>query len=343
MSLSKHRRDLATDSEFSIVDLPEKRPRTSVLALMPPPSDPHPSETSLDDQEDPEDPEEDVKEVLGAHRMWFWEPTRGKGDVLAVRVGQEETNHHWQTLKDPEVRSGMPPTHLASLTLHVQKWKLNKGPDDQGTWMLFMSWTGTDRKGKPWPNSWILDKDGHRPWGKVKAWEGAGCQQRLPFEVTEGTSSGGLSERRLLLPPRKSSPWEKEDIGLIKAAIARVADSYGEVVLKDMMGLTKLRMRSALEQSVHPVNYVRPSQNKTKLTKTGLFAVSAAELAGFPQPLPEGVRNGQACWQWTWTTQSHAEEFIGATARDFYRLHRMAGLERLIKTAIEINEDMPMR
>ena len=55
MSLSKHRRDLATDSEFSIVGLPEKRPRTSVLALMPPPSDPHPSETSLDDQEDPEE------------------------------------------------------------------------------------------------------------------------------------------------------------------------------------------------------------------------------------------------------------------------------------------------
>ena len=74
-------------------------------------------EEAMREQEaaDKEAEENAVTRILAEEKAWYWERKRPPWCLLAVPVGSEEKNLHWQTMKDPEVSlpPSPPPSHAA--------------------------------------------------------------------------------------------------------------------------------------------------------------------------------------------------------------------------------------
>ena len=64
---------------------------------------------------DKEAQENAMARILEEEKAWYWERKRPPWCLLAVPVGSEEKNLHWQTMKDPEVSlpPSPPPSHAA--------------------------------------------------------------------------------------------------------------------------------------------------------------------------------------------------------------------------------------
>ena len=50
-----------------------------------------------------------VAAVLNEEKSWYWERKKAPYCMLAMPVGEESPNAHWQALKDPDVRALPPP------------------------------------------------------------------------------------------------------------------------------------------------------------------------------------------------------------------------------------------